>query len=304
MKLFKVGDKMVRGLIIGATDYSHQSLADMLIDLEEWINSLEESVQEISKVKNDLVESGYWERVDFDFSSVCAYTVRFFDTAKVDLMEVIDGIHTEIKEYHFKVLLKLAKTAREIFSHTKHVWSEYSNKEYGEANFHKVESIYYIVCYMTGDMFDLDNLAHRINDFIGRRVVDLNNGSKINNIFQGSVTGFQQNFDNSTGVQNMNSNKNVDIEEFKKVISEIKELLNGVLIEEKEEIVESLNDLEESIEIGDTKKSKIKAFSGAILTGLKKLFTLETFSNIETISTKLPQVAENFEKVLDKILKN
>ncbi|MGN7764176.1 hypothetical protein [Paenibacillus sp. 22594] len=289
--------------MVGLTDYSHQSLTDISIDLEEWNNSLEESVKVINKISAELIQNGYWKQVDFDFRSICAYAVKFFDTAKSDIREVIEGIHTEIKEYHFKILIKLATTAQEIFSDAKKVWSSYRDKEYGEANFSKVESIDSEICNMAGDMFDLDNLAHRIKDFIGRKVVDMDNGARVNNIFQGSVTGFQQNLDNSTGIQNI-GNSNVDIEELRSIITEIKELLGSVPNEEKDEIVESLNDLEETIESDIPKKSKIKAFGALVLSGLKKLFTLETFAKVETLSTKLPQVTENFEKVLDKIFKN
>ncbi|OFD90559.1 hypothetical protein BWGOE13_55260 [Bacillus mycoides] len=288
--------------MIGTTDYSHQSLSDMFIDLEKWIKGITETQQLLHTTIDDLSQNGHWSQCDFDFRSLCGYTIKFFDTAINDLKEVMDGIYTEIKEYHIKILFSLAKKAHEIYDHAKKVWSEYSNKAYGDPIFKKIESLDYEICNMTGDMFDINNLAHRLGDFIGRKVNGMGNEAKVTNIFKAPVNGgIQQNFDNSIGIQNIGSNT-TELERLKDVMLDIKELLKDVPKENREEIEDSIIDLEEVIQNNDAKKSKLRAFGGAIIDGLKKLFTVQAIESVEKISTKLPQVIENFEKALHKII--
>jgi hypothetical protein len=292
---------MVRGSMVGGTDYSHQSLSDMIKDLHSWITALTETINLIDTTENELVQVGFWNQCDYDFRSICGYSRKFFDTATSDLKEVIDGVYSEIKEFHVKVLFKLAETAREINKDARKIWSSYSNKDYGDPVFKKVESLHYELCSMTGDMYDLNNLAYRFNDFVGRKVNSMGDNAKVSNVFNAPVTGFQQNLDHSTGTQNIGA-QTIDLDELKTIVLEIKELLRDVPIEDKEEIEESLIDLEEAIQNNDTKKSKLKAFGGAITNGLKSLFTMESFNKIDEVSAKLPQVAENFGKVLHKII--
>ncbi|ABY42429.1 hypothetical protein [Bacillus mycoides] len=288
--------------MVGSTDYSHQSLSDMLIDLEDWIKGITETQDKAIKTIDSLTQSGDWNQYD-DFRAISAFTMKFLDTAKYDLKEVIDGIHTEIKEYHTKILFSLAKTAREIHDNARKVWSSFPNKKYGDPVFQKVERLIYDFRDMLGDMYDINNLAHRLKDFIGRKVNSMEkNEGRITNIFQAPVTGMQQIFDTSTGTQNIGSST-TDLDELKKVIMEIKELLLDVPKENKEEIEDSITDLEEAIQnSSDGKKSKLRAFGGAISSGLKNLLTIKTLENVEKISTTLPQITENFEETLHKVI--
>lgn len=194
------------------------------------------------------------------------------------------------------MLFKLAETAHEINDHARKVWSCYRDKDYGEPVFKKVESLHYELCSMTSDMFDLNNLAHRVNDFVGRKVKSMDD-TKVSNVFNAPVTGFQQNPDHATGTQNIGT-QTTEMNELKAIVLEIKQLLQNVPKEDKEEIEELLIDLEEAIQNNDMKKSKLKAFGGAITNGLKSLFTIKSFNNINEVSSKLPQVTENLENVL------
>lgn len=274
----------------------------MLIDLEDWIRNINETQAGVKKTIDNLTQNGYWNQFDIDFRAFSAYTIKFFNTANCDLQEAIDGIHNEIKDYHIKILLSLAKTARETHDHARKVWANIPDKKYGDPIFQKIESIYYEIRDMLGDMYDINNLAHRLTNFIGRKVNSMNTSERVTNVFNAPVTGVQQNFDESTGTQNFGFDNTTDLEELKGVILEIRELLIEVPKDNKEEIEDSINDLEEVIQSSDVKKSKLRAFGGAVTIGLKKLFTIQALENAEKISTKLPQVTENFEKVLSKII--
>lgn len=292
---------MVRAGMVGMTDYSHQSLSDMQKDLQSWITALIETNTNNNAIVNELVYIKVWSQCDYDFRSIYGYSRKFFDTATTDLKDVIDGIASEIQEYHIKVLLKLAETAHEIHDIAKKVWSEYRDKDYSDPVFKKVESVHYEICNMTGDMFDLNNLAHRLKDFVGRKASGMSENTRVNNIFHAPVTGFQQNLDHSTGEQNI-ATQTSDQDELKAIMLEIKQLLSNLPAEDKEDIEESLGDLEEALQNNDTKKSRIRAFGGAVTSGLKSLFTMDSFNKIDEISDKLPQVVENFEKVLHNFI--
>jgi vacuolar-type H+-ATPase subunit E/Vma4 len=292
---------MVRAAIVGMTDYSHQSLSDMQEDLHSWIIALNETNTTNDAIVNELVLIRSWSQCDYDFRSIYGYSRKFFDTATTNLKDVIDGIASEIQEYHIRELFNLAATAHEIYDNAKKVWSEYRDKDYNDPVFKKVESIHYEICNMTGDMFDLNNLAHRLKDFVGRKASGMSENSRVNNIFHAPVTGFQQNLDHSTGTQNI-ATQTTDQEELKAIMLEIKQLLSNLPAEGKKEIEESIGDLEEALQDNSTKKSRIRAFGVAVSSGLKSLFTMDSFNKIDEVSTKLPQVVENFEKVLHKII--
>lgn len=294
---------MVRAWTIGMTDYSHQSLSDMEKDLHSWLTALDETNTNNDAIVNELEKNGFWIQCDFDFRSIYAYSRRFFVTAITNLNDVIDGIASEIQEYHIKVLLNLAKTAHEIHDDAKKVWSEYRDKDYSDPGFKRVESLYTEIRSMAGDMYDLNNLAHRLNDFVGRKASGMGDNTKVNNFFHAPVTGFQQNLDQSTGTQNVTT-QTTDQDELKAIMLEIKQLLSNLPAEDKEEIEESLGDLEEALQNNDTKKSRIRAFGGAVTSGLKSLFKMDSFNKVDELSTKLPQVVENFERILHKIIGN
>ncbi|MDJ0552960.1 MAG: hypothetical protein QNJ68_00645 [Microcoleaceae cyanobacterium MO_207.B10] len=53
---------MSRSLFAGLTDYSYQTLSDMLQDLEEWIVSLRKTHDFFDKTINQLTQNGYWNK--------------------------------------------------------------------------------------------------------------------------------------------------------------------------------------------------------------------------------------------------
>lgn len=79
---------MIRGAIVGTTDYSHQSVTDMLGDLHSWIIALTETINLLDTTVDELVQIGFWTQCDYDFRSICGYSRKFFDTATNDLNEV------------------------------------------------------------------------------------------------------------------------------------------------------------------------------------------------------------------------
>lgn len=67
---------MARGMIIGTTDYSNQSINAMKEDLKNWVVSLRESCDIINRNIEKLKQNNYWVKVDFDFQSSCSNLIR------------------------------------------------------------------------------------------------------------------------------------------------------------------------------------------------------------------------------------
>lgn len=295
---------MTRALMVGMTDYSHQSIGDMLVDIDGWISSLNEVIGSLDKTIQTVEEIGYWSGVDFDFKAICGYSRKFFETSIEGLTEVKQGMNTEIAQYHVNVLKRMYSTAREVHQNLRNIWSEYENKEYGNPMFRKVEFIDQEIGNMTGDMFDLSNLAGRLEDFIGRRNLEsMTKGTNVTNVFHAPVSGIQQNFDDSQGTQLIGSNTSSDsMNELNSILETIKGLLAEVPPKTTEVVYESISDLQECIsQEVPPKRSKFIAFSAAVVGGLRQLFTVKGIANLDTVSNQIPQIVDNLEKTIHHI---
>ena len=296
---------MTRSMAIGMTDYSSQSPKDMLIDLEQWIKSLQDTNLVFNSTIDELRQVGYWENIDFDFRASCFGLVQFFTTAVTDLQEVINGMHSEIKPYHIRLLKNLGNKAQEQHTFHRKKWREYENKEYGDPTFRKVEKLYEEGSDMTGDMYDLNNLMHRLEDFVGmsKQETDTKSSLHVSNHFNAPITGMQQNYESKDIHQflNIQDNTKKDINELREIISQLKEILEQSTSGEKEEIAENINDLEEAIEQEVPKKSRIKAFGTSVGSGMKKLLTMKAFNNMDEMTVKLPRMIDNFNSIIDRV---
>jgi len=161
---------MGRGLIAGTTDYSHQSFEDILADLYQWITSLKETSEKLLRNIENLEKSGYWKKVDYDFTNLVYYSIKFYTTSIQEITEISGDIKKDVRLDHVTRLNALYETASKLDLHYGKIWhQEYENKEYGNKEFILVEEIYSEGRGMAIDMRDLSNLSYRLRDFIGRK---------------------------------------------------------------------------------------------------------------------------------------
>ncbi|MGR9047091.1 hypothetical protein ACQ4XT_00295 [Halobacillus faecis] len=293
---------MARGMIVGSTDYGNQSLEDIRKDLIQWINSLEETIQDFNAAIEDLESNGMWTSLDYDFKSSSLSLIRFFNTAITDIKNVIDGIDSEIKEYHINLVMNLGQKAHELYELHRKIWRQVPNKQYGNPNFRHVEKLYEEGSNMTGDMFDLNNVAPRLKQFVGKS--NSGDGSTnpvtVTNNFNSPVSGMQQNY-NSHDVHQNNNQGSESIHELKQMIGELQHLIEKESTSEhKKEVLNNLEDLDETLSKDEPRTNQIKAFGNAITGSLKNMLTMKSFKNTEEVSSKLPKIIENFQSVLDK----
>jgi len=161
---------MAKGLFGGMTDYSHQSFSDIISDLNEekertidFKNGIQENIEILTK-------NSYWtKKVPFDFKNIIAYSLKHYNTAISEFNDIAKDLNTEVKEHHIKRLNKIAKVAQEINVDIGKIWhNNYLNKEYGNDDFYKVESIYGDTRDMAVNLLDTANIADRLEDYLGK----------------------------------------------------------------------------------------------------------------------------------------
>lgn len=161
---------MPRGLFAGSTDYSHQTLDDILDDLNDWKTGLLSTTEFINAIIKQLQENGYWSKVPDDMKSLVAYASKYYETSITEINDIIQELENEVQQNHISRLRSLAKTAHDLNLRFGRVWHrEYGQKDYGDPNFSNVEKIYMSGRDMVVDMLDLSNVAGRLNDYVGKK---------------------------------------------------------------------------------------------------------------------------------------
>jgi hypothetical protein len=162
---------MAKGLLGGMTDYNHQSMTDILNDLEAEQNRTISFKEGIEKNIQTLIDNAYWTtEVPFDFKNIISYSVRHFQTAISEFDDIRKDLLIEVKEHHIKRLNKISLVAQEINVDIGKIWhQEYHNKEYSQQNFRIVEDIYADTRDMAVNLLDTANIAERLQDYIGKQ---------------------------------------------------------------------------------------------------------------------------------------
>jgi hypothetical protein len=162
---------MAIGLFAGMTDYSHQSISDIIEDLDFQYRNISAYIEMIEKNKAILESNKYWqENVPFSFKGIAEYALKHYKTTQEELGEVKIEIGELVEEHHVKRIGNIAKVAHEINIDIGQIWHrDYPNKNHGSKNFRIVERIYADTRDMAVNMLDCSNIAERLKDFIGRK---------------------------------------------------------------------------------------------------------------------------------------
>jgi len=164
---------MAKGLLGGMTDYSHQSLSDILNDLEQEQKRTISFKDAIQKHIITLEANKYWkEVVPSHFRDCVYYALRHYNTSIEEFEDIRKDLLLEVKEHHVKRLEKISKVAQEINVDIGKIWHrEYDNKNYGNPNFRFVEDIYGDTRDMAVNLLDISNIAERLRDFVGKKSI-------------------------------------------------------------------------------------------------------------------------------------
>lgn len=163
---------MARSLMVGRTDYSNQSFKDMVSDLKQWVRSLKETKKSLENIMVELDKVGYFKNMPFKFIGQINWAIKFFTTSVNEIRQIKKEISYEVRPDHVNRLGKLAEKAKDFFGVIGSYWNrEYPEdmKNYKNTNFKMIEDLYIKSREMAGDMLDLNNLSHRLKDFIGKK---------------------------------------------------------------------------------------------------------------------------------------
>jgi hypothetical protein len=181
-------------MIAGMTDYSHQTLDDIVKELEGYLDWLNYVQNLLTTHRETLINNGYWDKVNDDFKGIIAYAMKFYDTCIKEIREILSEMLLEIQQHHITRIQSLYTTADELNLQFGDVWHrDYKPKEYGNENFWLVEQMYAKGRDMSVDMLDLSNLAARLKDFVGKKNYGLQKASlDLKNVHPNIVTLLQR----------------------------------------------------------------------------------------------------------------
>ena len=161
---------MSRADTAGMTDYSHQSLNAILQDLSDWSVRLGKTTSYLESNRKIIIDNGYWNNVNGDFKWILARSFMFFETALSEIEEIREQLTIEVQSNHIERLNRIGITSHEIYMEWSDVWvNDVKPKQYGNSNFLILEDLRNNSGNMVTDLFDLSNVANRLNDFIGRK---------------------------------------------------------------------------------------------------------------------------------------
>ena len=162
---------MAKGLLAGMTDYNHQSFEDIIEDLKKERQNTVDFLNQIEQNIATVTNSGYWTNtVPFDFKNIVAYSLRHYNTVISEFLDIVKDLKVEVQQNHLNRLRKISKVAEEINIDIGKIWhQQYRNKEYGNDDFRIVENIYADTRDMAVNLLDIENIAERLNDFLGKK---------------------------------------------------------------------------------------------------------------------------------------
>jgi len=170
---------MAKGIFAGVTDYSYQSLSDIVSDLKNESKFLSISVKKLEKNINELKKNEYWNnKVNSNFKNISIVSLHHYKTTIEEIDDIAKEITQNVEEHHCRRLKKIASFASITNKKIGKIWhQDYKSKEYGNSDFRKVEKIYQESRDAAVNLLDIANLAERLEDFIGK--APLNQHGKI-----------------------------------------------------------------------------------------------------------------------------
>ena len=277
---------MVQGMFAGGTSYEYQSLENIYDDIKNWIEYTRETETVLISNKSIVKNSEFWNKIEYDFRTIIDKAIRYCRTIIDDLELVKDAIERNcITKKEVLLLKKIGKNSIELQNeYSKAYHYDESWHEYGNTDFEKVERIYGA----GGDLFvmlwDADNAATRLEDYMG-------NGQSINNSLNihGNVSSSQIQQGTSNSTQTMDVSNSFDYDRVLDALNEIKRVTSNEefnvdfgdeshevnkIVEETIEMVEKQKEPNEIKEHLNALKNLVIGVSGSVLAnGISALIT-------------------------------
>lgn len=212
----------MQGIIGGATSYEEQSLKDILNDIDGWYTYTDHIKKYIIEQRQTMIESGFWDKVDFDFKLTIETSITYFDTIIHDLSIIRASIDKGcVTQKEVKLLRNIGVKAHEYNAeYPKTFKQSYGWRDYGNPDFEPAENSYAKGRDFFVTLQDAANAASRLEDYMENGNI-INNNMNIN----GNISDSQVQVGNINSSQNINITTNFDYEKVLDVLKEIKEYI-------------------------------------------------------------------------------
>lgn len=146
-------------------------------DIREWIKTINSTLS-FFKQKVQILESpDCLNKIPYDFRVMITKSIKFFETSTNELRNILQELPEEVRQDHVQRTYALGTTAQRLDVYYGKLWNEQNPyKKLGD-NFKLVEFLYIEGRDIMADMIDLINLSERLQDFVGKKI--LNNGDII-----------------------------------------------------------------------------------------------------------------------------
>lgn len=137
---------MAQSLISGTTCYNEQSIKEIRKDIVKWSKQAKEIKKLFQKKIANLERSKYWDKVSYEFASLCKSIPRICETFCEDFKIVIKAIDGDNITQRDIDLMKNIYNC--VVENEERIWKTFKNRDgndwrdYGNPQFRKVEILY------------------------------------------------------------------------------------------------------------------------------------------------------------------
>ncbi|PMD97379.1 hypothetical protein BWI97_07045 [Siphonobacter sp. BAB-5405] len=161
----------MKSTFAGMSNYSHQSFEDILKDLKYEFNYIVRFNNDLRKNISEIAVTDFWKKeVPYNVKYIFTHAIKFFDTVEQELRDIIDGLEICVEIHNCKRLYTIGQTAEKLNRDIGQVWhQDYDNKDYESIYFRPIERLYNETRDTAVSLVDIENMALRMEDFVGRK---------------------------------------------------------------------------------------------------------------------------------------
>lgn len=178
----------MQSFIAGATDYSTQTLKNILDDVRRWVAYC----NKIIKLSNSVsqIDKPYIDKIPFDFRCVLLNFTNEAQSLKSDLRLIAKDLKKKrVLDSTYKLLSRIGVNSLTLFRDLKKTYKADSYwKDYDDENFKKVENLYCENGDFYATLFDASNAAERLKDYMNDE-----KKSKVKIVAKNSIVGDNNN---------------------------------------------------------------------------------------------------------------
>lgn len=283
---------MAQSIFGGSSEYSDQTLADIIEDLEKWVVFSEETLSLFDKTICELKQNNYYQTVPFNLRAMYERATRKLNTFISDLNVIIKSINADsifIRDVNLlNNIGRISILSNHQFGTVYHdIVDRWSGANFQDSNFLMIERLYHEGRDVFVSLMDASNAAERLKDYMSDR------HQQNQNI---TVYGSDNHIQAAFGSNNefiMNVNKTIEKESAIQLDCLLTELLQKTELfygedqrNEKQEVSELVEGIREEMMKSEPKKGRIRSY----LASLKASSTLTGYADFITIVTGISEL--------------